>query len=128
MKKKDEQNRKNIAVFAGIAILILLTFLIRSFLFQGEADYVEISVNDEVFGIYSLNQDQDIRVELPGGGYNIVKIQSGKVCVDEANCPGRDCVRQGWILRSGESVICLPHRLVIQIKGEQEPEYDAVSQ
>ena len=50
-------------------------------------------------------------------GINVVVIDDNKVYVDSADCPGKDCVKRGIITRSGEEIICLPHRLVIRIEG-----------
>ena len=45
--------------------------------------------------------------------------------VAEADCPTQDCVHTGTITRSGQSIVCLPARIVIQLTGGQ-PDGDAV--
>ncbi|MBP5609164.1 MAG: NusG domain II-containing protein [Lachnospiraceae bacterium] len=52
-----------------------------------------------------------------GAGYNVLVINDKNVCVDSADCPGQDCVNRGIISKSGEEIICLPHKLVIRIEG-----------
>lgn len=49
-----------------------------------------------------------------------IRISGGEVCVWESGCPSQDCVHSGTISRSGESIICLPNRLVIQLTGGGE--------
>ena len=39
--------------------------------------------------------------------------------MEEADCPDRLCVRQGAVSRVGESIICLPHELVVTVEGEE---------
>lgn len=34
-----------------------------------------------------------------------------------ADCPTQDCVRTGLITRSGQSIVCLPGRIVIRLEG-----------
>ena len=51
------------------------------------------------------------------GFANVIVVENGRVCVKEANCPDRLCVRQGWIRYEGESIVCLPHKLVVSIRG-----------
>lgn len=34
-----------------------------------------------------------------------------------ADCPTQDCVRTGAIFRSGQSVICLPARMILRLEG-----------
>lgn len=39
------------------------------------------------------------------------------LCVALADCPTQDCVRTGVITRSGQSIICLPARIIIRLEG-----------
>lgn len=34
-----------------------------------------------------------------------------------ADCPTQDCVRTGLITRSGQSIVCLPARIIVQLTG-----------
>ena len=52
--------------------------------------------------------------------YNIVSIKDGKVYVSEASCKNQVCVRHGVISRPGESIVCLPNRLVVSIEQGSE--------
>ena len=58
--------------------------------------------------------------------YNIISIKDGQVTISEADCPGGDCTRQGPISRTGETIVCLPHKVMIEITGGKK-EYDTVS-
>ena len=62
--------------------------------------------------------------------YNVVKISGGKVSVTEASCKNQVCVHHGAISSSGESIICLPNRLVVRIDAGDSEEgggYDSVT-
>jgi len=48
-------------------------------------------------------------------GTNIVQVERGRVRVSEADCPDQICVDQGWISDGTSPIVCLPHRLMIQI-------------
>lgn len=37
--------------------------------------------------------------------------------VTSSDCPTQDCVRTGTISRGGQSIVCLPARIVIQLTG-----------
>lgn len=50
-------------------------------------------------------------------GYNLVEIGNEKVRVIEASCPDQIDVKQGYISKIGETIVCLPNRLVVEIKG-----------
>lgn len=39
------------------------------------------------------------------------------LCVAVSDCPTQDCVHTGTITRSGQSIVCLPARIVIRLEG-----------
>ena len=39
------------------------------------------------------------------------------ICVVESDCPTQDCVHTGEISRAGQSIVCLPARIIIQLVG-----------
>ncbi|MBR0311399.1 MAG: NusG domain II-containing protein [Oscillospiraceae bacterium] len=61
-------------------------------------------------------------------GYTVhLVVDNGGAWVDDADCPTRDCVRTGKIARAGQSVVCLPARVVVTIEGAEQnsASYDA---
>ena len=70
-----------------------------------------------------------ISVFIPWGdeNYNLLFISGGEVSVFDADCPDGLCVKARNISKSGESIICLPHKLVIQIESKEEGALDAVT-
>lgn len=69
----------------------------------------------QVVDILSLEQPGEHRYEAPGGGYNIVCIQDGAVSVTQADCPDQICVRHAATNLSGDPIVCLPNRLVVEV-------------
>ena len=56
-------------------------------------------------------------------------IRDGGARIEEASCPDRLCVGMGVIRRAGQSIICLPNQVVVEIVGSSGlPETDAVSE
>ena len=39
------------------------------------------------------------------------------LCVARSDCPTQDCVHTGAITRSGQSIVCLPARMIIRLEG-----------
>lgn len=63
------------------------------------------------------------------GGKNTVSVKKGEIGIVEANCPDQICVKQGCIHNGYKPIVCLPHRLVIEIEKESAgPTIDTVSQ
>lgn len=62
-------------------------------------------------------------------GSNTLVISGGAVSVADADCPDQLCVRQGAIRYTGESIVCLPHRLVVTVDDGDMDEsgFDAVA-
>lgn len=50
-------------------------------------------------------------------GSNTISVEKGRIRVSAADCPDRVCVNQGWIADGTVPIICLPHRLMVEIKG-----------
>ena len=80
---------------------------------------VVISVAGEIYGTYDLSQNQEILID-EDGHFNKVIIKDGRVQITEANCHNLLCVKQGSISKVNQMIICLPHRLLVEITGEQE--------
>lgn len=57
-------------------------------------------------------------------GSNTVVVESGNIRVSDADCPDKVCVDMGWKSRRGETITCLPHKLVIEIQGGGERDID----
>ncbi|MDO5791151.1 MAG: NusG domain II-containing protein [Coriobacteriia bacterium] len=75
-----------------------------------------------------LSQD-DVLTVTSSAGTNVIEVQAGKVRVSEADCPNQDCVEQGWISKAGQQIVCLPHKLVVNITDEDAASaYDVVGQ
>lgn len=87
--------------------------------------WVVVTVDGAETGRYPLSQDQTVRI---GGDtdYNILEIRDGTAAVTQADCGDHTCVRTGAISRSGQSIICLPHKVVVQIEGAAPSDVDAV--
>lgn len=74
----------------------------------------EILVAGENCGTYSLQEDQTITIDNQYGR-NVITIQDGTVSVTESDCRNQVCVQHTSIDKTGEWIVCLPHRLTIQI-------------
>ena len=103
-------------VLAGIFLVITVN--------GKRGDTVEVVVDGIVTASFTIDSDTEYRVETEQG-WNIIKIKGGKVSVTESDCPNQICVRHKEISKSGESIICLPHRLIVRISGELQ-ETDAI--
>lgn len=112
-----------IIIMLIVISLIPLCIILKNENFQGDY-YVLISVNGEDYEKLELNKENDEVIRIENGNYvNEICINGREVYMKETNCPDRVCSRQGKISKVGESIVCLPNKLFIEIKRETESEY-----
>ena len=114
-KKKD-------FILIGVLLVIALVGLAVTRLLQHQSGAsVTITVGGEVYGTYPLNQSREIEIS-DDKGYNKVVIENG------ADCPDQYCVQHAAIHSSHETIICLPHELVVEITGGEVSDVDVITQ
>lgn len=110
-------------VVAVVAVSALL--ITQSVAGAGAGDRLEVSIsaNGEEVLVRPLGEGT-YELTIPGhAGDSYVEISEGRVRMVDSACPDKLCVRTGWISRPGESIVCLPNRVVIEIKsGEDGPD------
>lgn len=113
-----------------IAVNVLALIFINQSLFGEEDKYISIQVNGEEIKTILFSEDmigKTIPIETEYG-YNLIEIGDGKVRAIDGDCHDHLCVKQGYISKVGEVIVCLPNRLVVEIKGTtQETEIDGIS-
>ncbi len=120
MKKAD-------VILLSIILVVGIIGIFIYFIAGKNAEYVSISVDGEMMGIYDLNKDCEIPIRS-GNSENILRIQNGTAQMISANCPNQDCVLHKQISQTNESIVCLPHKVVVTvIKEPLEGDLDAVT-
>ena len=117
MDSRDKKRlRRNDLIFIAALLAVIAVAAVCLYLFRGAGDTVIVSVDGTVVATYSLNVDrvEDIRTE--GGGLNRLVIRNGQAYVETASCPDGICAAHKPIRREGESIICLPNKVVITIE------------
>ncbi len=91
-----------------------------------EAEAV-VEVDGQEQGRYPLDQDTSVEIRLEDGSYNLLEIKDGKADITEASCPDKVCVDHRPVSRRGESLVCLPNKVVVEIENGQEAEMDGMT-
>lgn len=122
MKKADFILIAVIAVVAGILVFFLYGVN------NDSGAYVQIEIDGSVVETLSLDEDTVREIKTDSGGMNVLVIKNGEVEMSKANCPDGICTNHQKIHRNGESIICLPHKVVITVVNENDAdEIDAVA-
>ena len=84
-----------------------------------------VTVDGEVRAEMPLDENGDVLIETEAG-YNVVHTENGQAFVTEADCRDQICVDHKKIEKVGETIVCLPHKMVVEIVGEGEAVADTV--
>lgn len=108
-----------VVIVAATSAVWLATSLLNH---KGEAKTIKVSSAKDDFEIPL----SDTILEIPGViGQTLIRVKDGQVWVEKASCPNKVCVRQGRISKPGETIVCLPNRVVVTIEGAKKT--DAVT-
>ena len=119
--------KADIILFCVLLLSAGISAVLIFFRLSAPAGDAVITLNGSPYGTYSL--DEDRRIEISGEDFhNVVLIENGSVMMETSDCHNQVCVNHKPISRSGESIICLPHKIVIRIQGGKESDVDAVAQ
>lgn len=119
--------KKDIILLLGILLVSFMLWTIPILLRTDAPALVKVFQDGREIGTYSILEEQTVSIPYNEENYNLLLISNGQVSVSDADCPDGLCVRQRAIMRNGESIICLPHKLVIQIESKEERELDTVT-
>ena len=114
MRKSKVLN--DIFLVLGIIIIALIIFIVFKLNLK-QGNIVKVSIDNQVKHCYNFNIDTQVVIK-DGANTNTLVIKDGKAYISEANCPDKICVAHRAISKTGETIVCLPHRLVVEIKEE----------
>lgn len=118
-------------------ILLILTLLLIAgavglfmFFSKDSGSCVSVEVNGEE--VMSLPLDKDTSIEIcPENSEvdfsNTLTVKDGKAFMSYANCPDQICVNRGEIGYEGETIVCLPHKVVVTVIKGEKSETDAAA-
>ena len=96
---------------------------------RDQGSYALVEVGGKVthkFRLNELNEKRDV-VIIGTMGEMVIHIEEGKVGVIKSTCPHKLCIRMSPRSRAGESIICVPNKVVITIIGGEKRGYDAIT-
>lgn len=111
-----------------IVILLLLGSFIPLIIFSQSAENIDES--STIYAVVTIDGEPVKEIELSedtpnetftfypaDGQYNIIEVDGTKIRNKEDNSPDQIAVKTGWISKPGETAICLPHKLIIEVKA-----------
>ena len=115
---------KNDIIFIAAILAVVAIAAVALLLLRGEGSTVTVEVDRQIIGTYSLASDRVVDIPTDDGEMNRLVIRDGKAFMESATCPDGVCVSHRPISREGETIVCLPHKVVVTVIGgnENEPE------
>ncbi len=115
---------RNDVIFIAVLLLVVSAFGLFFYLFRGEGDRVVVTVDGNIVGTYSLTENRmvEIRTGEQEAELNLLVIKDGEAYVENATCPDGICAGHKPISREGESIVCLPHKVVITVYVAEKEE------
>jgi hypothetical protein len=121
---------RNDIILVAVILLIAAAGLLAVNFTKQEGSTVLVKIDGEVTESYSINENRTVDIVTGDNNefLNTLVIEDGKVYMSDADCPDKICKEHRPISYSGETIVCLPHRIVIEITAENSaPDLDAVA-
>lgn len=117
--KQGIKLKKRDGILIGCFLFIGIIFLAYTYLHTSEEKNILVKVDGKCVKTFSIKDTVTYKITSEKGT-NILRIAEGKVWLEDADCPDRVCVNTGKIKYPGQSIICLPHKVVIEIKEDAD--------
>lgn len=117
-----------------IVIVLIICSIAGIFLFTNRkittgSKYIRVSVDGKEIQKIHIDEKlmgKTIKIDTDHG-YNLLELTDDGIKIIESDCPDKICMHMGEISSINDIIVCLPHKLVIEIKSDNEnSELDAV--
>lgn len=111
--------KKDFILMAVLIVTAAASALLIAFARRTAGAAVRVTIDGVFYGEYRLSEDQSVSIDEKYG-HNRLVIENGSAYMAEADCPDGYCMEYKPISRGGETIICLPHRLVVEVTGTRD--------
>ena len=105
--------KRDIIILSAILLLCISFFILPKLLNSGET--AEISIDGRIVKTISLEKNDTFELNS-----FTIDVRDGAICVLDSPCHDKICVHTGYISKPSQTIVCLPERLIIKIKGEDK--------
>lgn len=118
----------DIVIFAVIAAFLVIWLIAAPLINNNsdEAEFIRITKDGKDVALLPMTPGESYTVS-EGEKINRIEIHEDGCIMSKANCPDGLCLRQGPITKKGQTIVCLPHRIVVEGVGKGTSDLDAVT-
>ena len=115
-----------------LAILIILSvvplFLTANEAFANNDIYAVIYVDAQKYKEIKLGEGVSLEFVIEDkDARNVIVVEGDEIFMSSSSCHDQICVKQGIISKPGQSIVCLPNRIYIELIGKEVPPVDDIS-
>ena len=114
-KNTARAHRRNDILLIVLLLLVAGAGILYLFVFRDSGNVVKVTVDGKLYGTYSLSEDRVEDIHSGEDGHNRLIIKGGRAYMESASCPDGICVAHHPIFRDGESIVCLPNKVVATV-------------
>ena len=103
--------KKGDFVIIGVVAAACVCSIALLISFSKQGSRVVIKQDNQIIYDKSINLNETVDT-----GTNTVVIKDGVVYMSDASCKNQICVNTGKISKKGESIICLPNKVIVEIE------------
>lgn len=120
-------------LLVSIVLIAALAFLAPRWFSEdkggpGKNLVANITVDGKLFKTVQLTEEEQTIEVRTDRGYNILKVYDYGIEMYDADCPDKVCLGFGFITLPKQTIVCLPHRVLVEIAGTGGDEIDAYVQ
>ena len=103
--------KKGDFIACGAVCLVAAVLAVWFTLAKSNGKTVVVKENNRIIAEYPVDVNREVRLK-----HNAFCIKNGEVFMCEADCKNQICVKTGEISKRGECIVCLPNRIILEIK------------
>lgn len=112
--------KKEVVLLVVVFIIIAIVAVVFYGKTKAEGSEAIVTIDGKEYGRYDLSKDARIPIEIDGAKTNYLVIENGAADMIEADCPDQLCVNMKAISKDGETIVCLPNKVVVEVESDTE--------
>ena len=124
--KTKKTLRADLILLGGMLAAGLILFAVLM-LTRTQGASVEVYVDNALNMTCPLSKNAVYTISSADGGENVLVVEGGGARMESASCPDGLCVNMGTIRCNGESIVCLPNKVVARVVGGEEADTDIIA-
>ena len=105
-------------MIAAMLLAALVLYLISQVSLGTEASTIVVTLDGKEVLRRPLAVENTYDIAQEDGSLNVIAVENGAVYMKDANCRDGLCIRQGKMRNGAKTIVCLPHKVVVQLTGD----------